>query len=522
METAERKHMLNLETVRRDVLIAGAALLLVLLFAGSTSGFPLDDSWIHQVYGRNLGLLGQWAFLPGQPSAASTSPLYTVLLALGYRLGIAYPVWTHGIGFAALALAGLLGARLAERMLPHRRRIGVIAGLALVATWHLIWAAASGMETMLFGALTLLVMLLAWQQAQPRVYLLPNQARRAALRRGMIFGAVSALIFLTRPEGAMLAGIAALAVFIANPREIAFWIAGSALGFAVVYAPYALLMLSIGEGLIPATAAAKQAQHAPLLALPLTTRLVQMTLPVLAGGQIVFIFGAAAYVMRALRTQPRHELLLVLMPLVWGVSLIVLYALRLPADYQHGRYVIPALPAFVATGTVGTVLLLQWGRASLLGRVLTQTLVISAALLYGYFALLLGPSVYRTDVQIINEEMVTAAYWIRDNIPADETLAVHDIGAVGYFSQRDTLIDIAGLLSAEVVPLINDEAGLWTYMQNQGAVYLMAFPDQIPGDDPADPRLCFVYSTEGTQSPRSGGANMKIYRLAWSGGCQSD
>ena len=38
-------------------------------------GFPLDDAWIHQVYARHLGQLGEWAFLPGQPSAGSTSPV---------------------------------------------------------------------------------------------------------------------------------------------------------------------------------------------------------------------------------------------------------------------------------------------------------------------------------------------------------------------------------------------------------------------------------------------------------------
>ncbi len=43
--------------------------------AAGGAGFPLDDAWIHQVYARNLALHGQWAFVLGQPSAGSTSPL---------------------------------------------------------------------------------------------------------------------------------------------------------------------------------------------------------------------------------------------------------------------------------------------------------------------------------------------------------------------------------------------------------------------------------------------------------------
>ncbi|MEZ6074072.1 MAG: hypothetical protein R3C10_28290, partial [Pirellulales bacterium] len=43
-------------------------------------GFPLDDSWIHQTYARNLADFGEWSFVPGTPSAGSTAPLYSTLL----------------------------------------------------------------------------------------------------------------------------------------------------------------------------------------------------------------------------------------------------------------------------------------------------------------------------------------------------------------------------------------------------------------------------------------------------------
>ncbi|MFZ4815420.1 MAG: hypothetical protein ACOYL5_12860, partial [Phototrophicaceae bacterium] len=60
---------------------------------------------------------------------------------------------------------------------------------------------------------------------------------------------------------------------------------------------------------------------------------------------------------------------------------------------------------------------------------------------------------------------------------------------------------------------------VWDLMEARGAVYLMAFPDQVPGDDPTDPRLCSIFITNGEAAPRLGGANMSIYRLAWSGSC---
>src|SRR5690606_21340122 len=139
----------------------GVTLLYVIVGGG---GFPLDDSWIHQTYGRNLAYSGMWAFVPGVPSAASTSPLYTIVLAVGYRLGIPFLLWTHGLGALALGITGIIGSRLAERAAPEIRGIGFVTGLALVFSWHLIWSAASGMETALFNKLTLLLIWLAWRE----------------------------------------------------------------------------------------------------------------------------------------------------------------------------------------------------------------------------------------------------------------------------------------------------------------------------------------------------------------------
>ena len=57
-------------------------------------GFPLDDAWIHQTYARNLGVNGEWSFIPGQASAGSTAPLWTMVLAIGHALGTGPFLWT--------------------------------------------------------------------------------------------------------------------------------------------------------------------------------------------------------------------------------------------------------------------------------------------------------------------------------------------------------------------------------------------------------------------------------------------
>ncbi len=514
------------QSIGRDLVLLVLALGCVGLYVLTAGGgFPLDDSWIHQVYGRNLAQTGQWAFVPDVPSAASTSPLYTVLLAVGYALGLPYTLWTHLIGALALGGMAMLAARLAELLwavfypagrtgAKWRGRVGLATGTAVVLTWQLIWAGAAGMETPLFAMLTLAVMWLALCLTVPTAI------------TGAIFGVVGALCILARPEGALIVGLAGLAVVIAhhgtrNARlrwmALMRWVIGGAVGGLITLAPYLALNLSLTGGLLPNTAGAKFAQHLPLLAQPYPVRLADMLLPLLVGGQVMLIPGAVFYLISAGRRWNRRTMLH-LLPVLWCFGLVALYAARLPASYQHGRYVLPALPSLMLVGVVGAAMLLHTVRANLFGRVFSRALAAAAGLLLLVFALTLGLSAYQRDVTIINQEMVAAAHWIDANIPPDELLAIHDIGAVGYFTPRP-MLDIAGLLTPDIVPLIGKPDALWAYMEQHGARYLMAFPDQIPGNDRDDPRLCEVFNTGGRASIAAGGGNMAVYRLDWSGGC---
>lgn len=515
------------------------AVLLVLWYvAAAGGGFPLDDSWIHQTFARNLALRAEWSFLPGQATAASTSALYTVLLSIGYRLGISYQFWTHSLGAMALASTALLGAAWAKRALPNYALAPWIVGLALLTTWHHIWAAAAGMETLIFGGLVLALLVWPWWDGP--------SSPRGRFAWGAAFGALSALSVLARPEGIAAVGLVGLVLLWReintdtrsthrSPLQILFWMSGVGIAFLVLLAPYLWLNLQLTGGLLPNTAAAKFQQHAVLQVLPFTERMGRLFVAIIAGGQVALVPGLIIYALWGLRIGSRREgprtialwesarwFLL----LGWAVGLIVLYAWRLPADYQHGRYVMPALPALVLMGSAGLCLALRYisdprKTSSFVGRmrrVLVRAWAITAVLLYGYY-LVAGREIYRVDVAIIDGEMVNAAHWIQANLPPDDLLAIHDIGAVGYFASRP-MVDIAGLITPEVIPLIGQPEVLWTYMQERGAEYLLAFPDQIPGGRVDDPRLCPVYSTDAAVTKSVGHANMQIYRLAWDANCE--
>jgi hypothetical protein len=123
----------------------------------------------------------------------------------------------------------------------------------------------------------------------------------------------------------------------------------------------------------------------------------------------------------------------------------------------------------------------------------------------------LGGRAYADDVCVINGEMVAVAHWLDANTPDDALVAVHDIGAIGYLGNR-RLLDLAGLITPEVIPFIRDEGQLLQFILAQEADYLVTFPSWYP-DMTADGRLTLVYETGYPLTRQKGGDNMAVYAL---------
>src|SRR6266508_6031724 len=103
------------------VVIAFAALIAVLFYLISSElifriGFPLDDSWIHLTYARNLAEHGEWAFQLGERSAGSTAPLWTGLLSIGFLIGLSPYVWAFLLGWVILTLLAVYAEHVARQL----------------------------------------------------------------------------------------------------------------------------------------------------------------------------------------------------------------------------------------------------------------------------------------------------------------------------------------------------------------------------------------------------------------------
>jgi hypothetical protein len=116
-----------------------------------------------------------------------------------------------------------------------------------------------------------------------------------------------------------------------------------------------------------------------------------------------------------------------------------------------------------------------------------------------------GARGYATDVSIIEGEMVSVARWLDAHAAPGDLIAAHDIGAIGYFTRRP-LLDLAGLVSPEVIPFLRDEARLGALMRQRGAAYVVTFPSWYPHltESLGDPAF------EGNSPARE---HLTVYRL---------
>jgi hypothetical protein len=479
---------------KRDLLILGGVTILagiIYLVASNIVyriGFPLDDSWIHLTFARNLAQYGEWSFRPGVPSAGSTSPLWSALLAIGFIIKLEPYIWTYLLGLLTMWALSVISEITARRLVTTYTSKIPWVGLFIIVEWHLLWAAMSGMETLLHGLIATIVL----------------SALMMNSRRYLTLGLLTGLSVWVRPDGLTLLGPLVLAVLL-NEKDTPTRLRGLLrviLGFGGIFLIYLFFNLLIGGTPMPNTFYAKQAEYAVWQDLALSRRLGELFVQLLVGPSFLLIPGIIIWTVRSFQKRAWGSLL----ALTWSVGYMLLYLLRLPF-YQHGRYIMPAMPIFFLIGLLAvmdfaagkTFKRYQWFVTTLWNVSLGSVTVLF---------IFLGAQSYANDVALIEQEMVETAKWAAVNLPPDAIVAAHDIGALGYFDSHQ-LLDLAGLVSPEVIPFIRDEPRLAAYLDEKNANYLIAFADLYPEMTAG---RTVVFATNGEIANKGDFAPMTIYR----------
>jgi hypothetical protein len=328
--------------------------------------------------------------------------------------------------------------------------------LFFVFEWHFAWAGLSGMETLLHALILTTVVVLLMTQTT----------------RFLTLGLLTGLSVWIRPDGLTLIGPILLTIFMSRPDRKSRLNSTFLLlfGFATLFVPYLLFNLAIGGTPMPNTFYAKQAEYEVWQGLSILTRLGQLSLQLLVGPGLVLFPGVILWLWDSIKHGRRENLAVFL----WFIGYIGIYVMRLPV-YQHGRYLMPAMPAFFLFGLLA---FFEYEKRTPAGRSrwAVQTTWSSILVMLGLSFIFLGAASYARDVELIEGEMVATAKWASENLPPDALIAAHDIGALGYYDDHE-LIDLAGLISPEVIPFIRNEPRLAEYLDERGADYLIAFPE---------------------------------------------
>ncbi|MBA4374726.1 MAG: hypothetical protein C0401_00945, partial [Anaerolinea sp.] len=391
-------------------------------------GFPLDDSWIHQTYAKNLVLYGRWEYIPGEISAGSTSPIWTLILSIGNLLGFKTPFfWTTFISVIFFVCLVLTAFEIVKNKKPELLGYSFLAGSAILLEWHLLWSVASGMETVLFSLLIVLVFLLLNIQ-KPKWILL---------------GLLTGLLVWVRPDGITVLGpILLIFLYKGITKKIKF------INLITFFIPLILLIgtygwfnFGISGKLFPNTFYAKQIEYAILLSQPLLIRIYNVFSVLISGAGVLLVPGFIWAGKNAIVKRDFWKIGVIL----WIIGYGLLYVFRLPVVYQHGRYLFPLIPMFVVVGICGTSELIEWLKSRKNTREHFKTIFFGSVLVCSLIFVSSGEKAYIKDLQTIDQLMVQPALWIKNNTNQTSVIAAHDIGALGYYSDRK-IIDLAGLI----------------------------------------------------------------------------
>jgi hypothetical protein len=381
---------------------------------------------------------------------------------------------------------GWLTWRLAERLFQGQPLVPWVVTATVLLEWHLAWAAVSGMETLLFVALSLGLV---------EAHLAANDARSAVYSLGL--GLLGGLLCLTRPEGVLLVGLIGLGLLLTHRWGDALWLG---LACAATVAPGLWLNWQATGGLLPDTFAAKMVY---VTEMGWQGRLAFLALAPLAfwAGSLLLVLPVALWgIRRAICTDWRRHWL----PLAWSLGLVALYAWRLPVLYHHVRYLIPVVPWVALYGTAGLLAVRKRG-------LLRFLLALNGLVLLIFW--LQGANIYSWNVDNIQDQQVAIGRWLAGATDAQAVVAATDVGAVGYFGGR-RVVDLEGLVTPEVNRLRRAGISLMPFLREQGVEYVVLYQDE---DRPWlwELTLVPVFTATLDFNTISATDQMTVYRVMW-------
>jgi hypothetical protein len=469
-------------------------------------GFTLDDSWIHLQFARTIYEGTPWEYSPGYPSTGSTSPLWAMIISILFYIssdpvGLAWGLYTISICFyvAASFTVGKIVSEYTENV-----PLGVLAIVGFVILPRNTWLMLSGMETPLFVFVLLLSIIIL---------------DKVEIKYDLLLGVLAGIAFLSRPEGIIVAFGVPVRFLILNfkgkvDRKRILTLFVSACLAVLVALPWFLHCLRVTGLPLPDTFYAKV--HTPtdfeIDAWDFWWTLFVREMPFLLAGVFVGII-------LIVKGKP--------FPWMFPVVLTVMYRLTTPyaSLINNARYLVPVFDLFFVVSIIVTAWILDIILIGMLRlKDCNEAKLVAGSIVFIVLVVPLVPNYvgqatfYGKAVKNINDLQVNIGYWIDEHTPEDSVFATHDAGAVRFISNR-SMIDLAGLVSPDIVHGNMTPRETLSYLREQGCNYFVFFDELFAYWQRYFPSLSYDIVYTVTIPPEfhvvAGRATMSVYQIHW-------
>jgi hypothetical protein len=439
-------------------------------------GFPLDDSWIHQVIGRNIAETGIPGFSPGVVSSGSSSTIWPWIIALNYYFFSFIQPWLYLLLINSICLFAILMVIFAA---GRRDRLPLPDTLLLASlpaiTGNFIWLLSIGMEHLFMAAMVFLA-----------AYFWTVKSGESSVVQSLISGFFLGLAILSRSEAVLFVPVfLAWSAYFGRKRiDIVIFSVVCAIAVSVVV----LYNLWTSHALLPVTMSGRSWLFLNQISSPMRHELdlvkawgERISVLFVGFGEdsraikaitlLATFFFAASGLWRLLRQSAWRVLFLITL----AAASVVPYAVMLPIAGHGGRYQVMLMIFVFPLIALGTLELADWITARYgLPRSNSQYIKFAAVTLVVMLALGSTARWSRLTGQgltHINETHVRMGKWIAGNLEPDADVASFDIGAIAYFS-RARVLDLGGLTDPKSIPYLFQGRSI-AYLREHGIRFLV-------------------------------------------------
>ncbi len=416
------------------------------------SDWAYDDPYITYRYAHNLARGLGFVYNPGERVLSTTTPLFTIILALSSFVSLDLPRVANLIGAFSLALGGLFLWDLAN---TWKTPIAGWTALFLYPIFTLP-AVSLGSEIPLYITLSL------------------GAFATYARQRYSLTAILAALTSLIRPDGVLVPLTLALDYCLRIRKPIP---RRAVLIFISLTLPWLVFAWFYFGQPLPITLLTKRQQGTMAVSQTFAPGLLWI-LEWYKGGWQYWLEAALALpgIYWLIRFARPWALLL-----AWNLLYFVAYALLGVSRYFW--YYAPLVPGFIALVGLGITTIAQFlprviqhfirfidqpkAKSSLGASILNSGLILAGGLMFVLATAQLSDLRQMSARQDRRAETYRGiAAWINENTPADALIGSLEVGIIGYYTDR-RLVDFAGLIRPEVAQKLGysasyDEPARWT------------------------------------------------------------